>query len=129
MIPPINTPWTEHDIYRACDYWNRPDLWQTYLERKDLMRKPFVSDGPSGGFPRYWKGHDLYKTVAAPHDLAYWLGGSPEQKYIADCYLAINAVQTTQDILCGEVMRDGVTIGGEKSILHFPYEWGYGEET
>jgi hypothetical protein len=127
-IPKIGQVWQEYDIRVACEWWDIPDLWERYKLRKGTRKRPFVSDGPSGGFPRYWNGIDLYPRVAAPHDLGYWLGGTALEKYIDDCYLAINAAKTTGDPACGEIMKIGVTIGGNKSPFHCSYEFDWGAQ-
>jgi hypothetical protein len=130
MIPALGQEWTEGDIRLACEHWwNRPDLWERYKTRKHLMKKPFVSDGPSccSRFIPLPDGRvlDLY-PAAAEHDLGYYLGGSDEERYTDDTILARNIVVRCKG---PEDLADAMFL----AVRHFGntpfptwFTWGFG---
>jgi hypothetical protein len=86
--------------------------------------KPFVSDGcsmfPDGvpGDPTRWQ------SCCIAHDLAYYVGGREELKAAADRQFGA-CVAAAASPLLGELMQDGVEIGGTPA-LPTPWRWGYG---
>ena len=87
--------------------------------------QPFVSDGCTL-FPNGTPGqHNLWCRCCAQHDLAYWAGGTAEQRVAADNALreCVNAVSGWP--LLGTVMRSGVRVGGTPSF-NTGFRWGYG---
>ena len=128
MIPDVGKIWTDDDIRRAaCEEWGRLDLWKRYLGARQ-NRKPFISDGPSC-CPRYiicgGKTIDLY-PAAAEHDLAYYIGGSENDRFREDLRLAENVV-----FRCGGTpeiamtMLNAVRLGGTDK-LPTSWRWGFG---
>ncbi|WP_155990840.1 hypothetical protein [Thalassolituus oleivorans] len=59
------------------------------------------------------------------HDLAYWRGGTEEERLAADQTFKACILEMTQDKPLAELMYRGVRIGGS---AYFPtwYRWGYG---
>jgi hypothetical protein len=90
--------------------------------------KPFETDGCSGGMSR------LYRTIiglAPPwegccveHDLAYWRGGTHDQRAAADRQLLI-CVAARGHPYWGMAMYVAVRLGGT-SYFKTPWRWGYG---
>lgn len=86
--------------------------------------KPFTSDGCSvfpDGTP---KQQDLWLNCCIRHDLAYWKGGTFEQRQQADNQLKV----CVNDLGMPEIarlMHTGVRIGGTP-WLPTGYRWGYG---
>lgn len=59
------------------------------------------------------------------HDMAYWRGGTAEQRYDADQQLKICVEHSTQDVKLAEFMFQGVRMGGSPYSIT-SYRWGYG---
>ncbi len=81
--------------------------------------KSFVTDGCSGWLDREW---DLECCVS--HDIAYWCGGTREQRRQADAQLGECVAANTARAV-GTGMRLGVRIGGHP-LFPTSYRWGYG---
>ena len=87
--------------------------------------KPFKSDGcslfPDGSlFER-----DAWCECCVQHDIAYWQGGSLEQKQEADSELKACVIAATDNELLAETMYQGVKYGGHPIFPNW-YRWGYG---
>lgn len=86
--------------------------------------KPFVSDGCSA-FPDGTIGQkELWLGCCAVHDLAYWKGGTRQQREQADQALktCVSAVGEPEVAL---LMLTGVRVGGSP-YLPTDFRWGYG---
>lgn len=86
--------------------------------------KPFTSDGCSrfpDGTPTQ---QELWLSCCTQHDVAYWQGGTAEQRYAADQELerCVTAVGEPEIAL---VMLAGVRVGGTP-YLPTKFRWGYG---
>jgi len=59
------------------------------------------------------------------HDIAYWKGGTEEDRLAADEALRLCVLERTGDEILAGLMFDGVRLGGSP---YFPtwYRWGYG---
>jgi hypothetical protein len=79
---------------------------------------PFKTDGctcfPSGG----------YDECCVRHDLAYWYGGSNEEREAADIQLMKCAADKGYP-KTGIILRFGASVGGV-SWLSTPFRWGFG---
>ena len=85
----------------------------------------FRSDGCSLFFDRSpFSGKD-WLECCHKHDLAYWRGGTEEERKRADNELKECVYGKTQDANLAELMYHGVRVGGS---AYFPtwYRWGYG---
>ena len=89
--------------------------------------KAFASDGCSQFPDGTVSEKNLWCGCCITHDLAYWQGGSQQQKKQADEALRDCVLNTTNNELLAETMYVGVRIGG---LPIFPvwYRWGYGWE-
>lgn len=90
---------------------------------------PQLSDFSSDGcslFPERSPrtGHD-WSDCCLIHDIAYWQGGTREQRHTADLELKTNVLKATGDKRLANLMLAGVRVGGSP---YFPtnYRWGYG---
>ena len=86
--------------------------------------QPFTSDGcslfPDGDL----EDNERWLNCCTQHDIAYWQGGSKEQRYQADLALK-QCVSNLNKEKTAELMFAGVRAGGSP---YFPtwYRWGYG---
>ncbi len=87
--------------------------------------KPFSSDGCSQFPDGTLSDKNLWCDCCITHDLAYWQGGSRQQKKQADEALRDCILKTSNSSLLAETMYTGVRLGG---LPIFPvwYRWGYG---
>lgn len=85
---------------------------------------PFTSDGcsivPDGTFnnPAKWQ------MCCVQHDIAYWLGGTKEDRKAADKALG-SCIGKNQNKIIGNIYYLGVRIGGVPNS-NMGYRWGYG---
>jgi hypothetical protein len=59
------------------------------------------------------------------HDLAYWQGGTEEERESADSRLKQCVLEKTGDKILAKIMYDGVRFGGSPYFYNW-YRWGYG---
>lgn len=59
------------------------------------------------------------------HDVAYWKGGTAEQRHQADTALRECIFAKTEDEALATVMYEGVRVGGSPYFYN-GYRWGYG---
>lgn len=86
--------------------------------------KPFATDGCSD-FPDGTLEHKtLWLNCCIAHDLAYWLGGTYEQRQLADEELEACVAKVGEPEIA-LLMLAGVRVGGSP---YWPtrYRWGYG---
>ncbi|MEO8332564.1 MAG: hypothetical protein ABI479_09015 [Gallionella sp.] len=85
----------------------------------------FSSDGcslfPDGTF----KHRTLWCDCCFNHDMAYWRGGTEEERKAADKTLRACVLERTGDSALATMMYDGVRVGGSP-IFPTWYRWGYG---
>lgn len=88
---------------------------------------PFSSDGCTL-FPDESKitGTDWCECCFS-HDIAYWKGGTSEQRKLADLKLKECVEATTGNSILANVMYEGVRKGGSPYFVNW-YRWGYGWE-
>jgi hypothetical protein len=86
---------------------------------------PFTSDGcslfPDGSI----KNPGQWCDCCFHHDMAYWQGGSSEDRLRADEALRECVVERTGDGILAEVMYNGARTGGHPAFPTW-YRWGYG---
>jgi len=92
----------------------------TTLELKD-----FRTDGCSLFFDKSPFSGKNWLECCYKHDLAYWRGGTEEERKRSDIELKECVYEKTQDANLAELMYYGVRAGGS---AYFPtwYRWGYG---
>ena len=85
---------------------------------------PFTSDGCSS-FPNGTPANQsLWLDCCLRHDLAYWKGGTYEERLDADLALE-QCVTKAGEPEIAKLMLQGVRAGGQPYFLT-PYRWGYG---
>ncbi|AXQ27953.1 FAD-binding oxidoreductase [Solimonas sp. K1W22B-7] len=87
--------------------------------------RPFASDGCSLFPDRAPLGKTDWCGCCLAHDLAYWKGGTEEERLQADRQLRDCVVAKTGDKALAETMLAGVRAGGAPQ-LGTPFRWGYG---
>ena len=96
-------------------------LSNTYAEQIN----PFKSDGcslfPDGNLTN----KNAWCECCVQHDIAYWQGGSVEQKQAADIALRNCVIEKTGNNVLAEMMYQGVKFGGHPIYPNW-YRWGYG---
>jgi len=87
--------------------------------------RPFTSDGCSLFPDRALVGPATWCSCCLQHDLAYWRGGSSEQRLQADQELRQCVLRETGNEALADSMYAGVRAGGTP---HLPtwYRWAYG---
>lgn len=86
--------------------------------------KPFTTDGcsvfPDGSI----KHQSLWVNCCIRHDLAYWKGGTYDERLVADQTLQ-QCVASVGEPEIAQIMLAGVRVGGSPYFPTF-YRWGYG---
>lgn len=87
--------------------------------------KPFTSDGCTL-FPN----RDLISSqdwcdCCLQHDIAYWKGGTEQQRLAADVALRDCVLAKTENNALANLMYEGVRFGGSPYFYNW-YRWGYG---
>ena len=85
----------------------------------------FESDGCSLFLDGTFENPELWKDCCRVHDLAYWRGGTEEEREQADLAFKHCVEKKTGNPELAELMYEAVRTGGEP---YFPtrYRWGYG---
>ena len=85
----------------------------------------FTSDGCSLFIDGTFEDPDLWKECCLKHDVAYWQGGTEEEREAADIAFRECVKKKTGNAELAEVMYQAVRKGGDP---YFPtwYRWGYG---
>lgn len=94
----------------------RPEAFLPSAELPADPDYPFTTDGCS-----HWP-DDGWVLCCVEHDLAYWYGGTPEERLAAD-----RALRECVGGVMGCVMYVGVRVGGSP-IWRSDHRWGYGWE-
>ena len=85
----------------------------------------FVSDGCSlvpNGSP---VGDIDWCSCCYVHDIAYWMGGTDEQRLAADVALKACVTEVSDSEALANLMYQGVRLGGSP-YLDTPFRWGFG---
>jgi hypothetical protein len=94
------------------------------VETPSKFITPFTTDGCSAfpdGTPEQ---NQLWLRCCTQHDLAYWQGGTYQQRLDADIALR-NCVAKVGEPDVAELMLAGVRVGGSP-FWPTPFRWGYG---
>ena len=86
---------------------------------------PFTSDGCSLFPDASLINNDDWCACCVEHDVAYWQGGTRQQREAADMELKQCVLKKTQDEMLANVMHEGVRFGGSPYFYNW-YRWGYG---
>lgn len=120
-LPEVGELCTPYDIMAVCRYFGWRDLEKRISDKVDKLAD-FVSDGCSH-WPDEWRGKN-FTRCCIKHDIEYWVGGSSDERFIADCELAICVTKITGHKMA-ETMLIGVRAGGS-AFWNEPYSWGFG---
>jgi hypothetical protein len=90
----------------------------------DTMQ-PFSTDGCSRFPDRSLIDKSDWRDCCVVHDLAYWRGGTSDERLDADRELKACVVKVTGNKALGELMFAGVRMGGGP-YYYTSYRWGYG---
>jgi hypothetical protein len=91
----------------------------------DADLRPFTSDGCSLFPDTSIINEDDWCSCCFDHDLAYWRGGTAEQREQADSQLQECVLAKTDDKILASAMYEGVRLGGSPYFYNW-YRWGYG---
>ncbi len=91
----------------------------------DSGLSPFASDGCSLFPDASLINNDDWCTCCVEHDIAYWKGGSEQQREKVDTALMRCVYKKTNDHVLANVMFEGVRFGGSLYFYNW-YCWGYG---
>ena len=98
---------------------------RTQVNKNASALDDFKSDGCSLFVDGTFKDRELWKGCCVEHDVAYWKGGTVEERKAADLKLRECIEKRTGDKALALLMYEAVRTGGGP---HFPtwYRWGYG---
>jgi len=94
-------------------------------EEDSIQLSNFTSDGCSLFIDGTFENPELWKDCCLKHDIAYWQGGTREEREVADLAFKKCVEKKTGNSELAELMYQAVRTGGEP---YFPtwYRWGYG---
>ena len=94
-------------------------------ENDSMELADFTSDGCSLFIDGTFENPELWKECCLKHDIAYWQGGTREEREAADLAFKKCVEKKTGNSELAELMYQAVRTGGEP---YFPtwYRWGYG---
>ena len=97
----------------------------TACKNEEMKLSDFTSDGCSLFIDGTFEDPDLWKECCLKHDIAYWQGGTEEEREAADIAFRECVKKKTGNAELAEVMYQAVRQGGEP---YYPtwYRWGYG---
>lgn len=87
--------------------------------------QPFTSDGCSLFPDADLITGDDWCSCCFEHDIAYWRGGTEEERLAADRELQTCVTAKTGNEVLGRLMFEGVQAGGSPYFYNW-YRWGYG---
>ena len=87
--------------------------------------RPFTSDGCSLFPDASLISSDDWCSCCFQHDLAYWRGGTAEERQAADQQLQNCVQEKTGNHALATMMYEGVRFGGSPYFYNW-YRWGYG---
>ncbi|MEM7610663.1 MAG: hypothetical protein AAF270_03225 [Pseudomonadota bacterium] len=94
--------------------------------REDHGRlQPFTSDGCSLFPDRSLISEADWCACCFEHDIAYWRGGTRDEREAADRELRRCVLERTGDAGFAKLMYEGVRMGGSPYFYNW-YRWGYG---
>ncbi|MEM7502204.1 MAG: hypothetical protein AAF417_09185 [Pseudomonadota bacterium] len=91
----------------------------------DSGLRPFTSDGCSLFPDSSLIGSADWCDCCFQHDIAYWQGGTAEERTLADEALRECVHAKTEDRRLADAMYQGVRVGGSPYFYNW-YRWGYG---
>jgi len=92
---------------------------------KESGLSPFASDGCSLFPDTSLINNKDWCSCCVEHDIAYWQGGTEQQREKVDTALMSCVYKKTNDHVLANVMFEGVRFGGSPYFYNW-YRWGYG---
>ena len=94
-------------------------------DESSIELSDFTSDGCSLFIDGTFEKPELWKECCLTHDIAYWQGGTQEERLKADLAFKACVEKMAGDSTLAKLMYDAGRVGGEP---YFPtwYRWGYG---
>ena len=99
-------------------------LWLAAQPAYSASLQPFASDGCSASPDGTLNQQTLWLHCCTAHDLAYWQGGTYQQRQAADKALE-QCVRAIGEAEIAAVMLAGVRVGGSP-LWPTRFRWGYG---
>ncbi len=93
--------------------------------KKNNTLSDFRSDGCSLFPDRNELSKQDWCECCFEHDITYWMGGTKEERLIADTKLRECVIEKTGNTRLADLMFDGVRFGGSPYFYNW-YRWGYG---
>lgn len=122
-MEPRRTPW-----FRTGVCWIRLAalliLTQISCSKREAI-SDFTSDGCSLFPDRSLIDESDWCDCCLVHDIAYWKGGTEEERLVADIALRECVLARTGDEALADLMFEGVRLGGSPYFNTW-YRWGYG---
>ena len=119
----IGIKYTPLEIMAYCNKAGKFDLVRRINKHKDQLND-FISDGCTM-WPDEWR-NKKYTHCCLIHDIEYWVGGTEDERFLADCRLAM-CVTKRAGYRVAEAMFMGVRAGNVIGQFFKPgWEWGYG---
>lgn len=92
---------------------------------EDIELRPFTSDGCTLFPDSSPLNQEQWCDCCFEHDLAYWRGGTADEREAADLRLMACVREKTGDNFLATGMYEGVRFGGSPYFYNW-YRWGYG---
>ena len=107
--------------------WRIPALLMTLTVAScaEPELRPFTSDGCSLFPDSSLIGADDWCNCCFEHDIAYWRGGTEDEREAADALLRDCVMAKTGNGTLAAAMYEGVRLGGSPYFYNW-YRWGYG---
>lgn len=102
-----------------------PLILATVACSSDAELRPFTSDGCSLFPDASLINASDWCSCCYEHDIAYWKGGTYEEREAADRELQRCVARKSGDETLANMMYDGVRFGGSPYFYNW-YRWGYG---
>lgn len=106
-----------------------PAVFLAWMKLGDAKQPGVLADFSSDGcslFPdRSLINADDWCDCCFEHDIAYWKGGTEEERLAADIALRECILEKTGNAELAELMYEGVRFGGSPYFYNW-YRWGYG---
>lgn len=106
-----------------------PAVFLAWMKLGDVKQPGVLADFSSDGcslFPdRSLINADDWCDCCFEHDIAYWKGGTEEERLAADIALRECILEKTGNAELAELMYEGVRFGGSPYFYNW-YRWGYG---
>ncbi len=125
-LPQVGERCSPYDIVKVCLWLGWRGLAKRLGSNIDKY-DDFVSDGCSM-WPDEWKGKS-YQKACIRHDIRYYIGGSDDDKFISDCYLAIDVCKIAGDDMARTMLIGVQGAGPFGRMMETGWRFGFGPST